>query len=231
MPTWLAIGRSIPIVGFPLRAWALWTSAIQSARSVGLSTAFRKGESVVVTGNHAYVAASGDGLLILPFACRHCTSSPSRRSPRLAAASRISAAWLARTFGIQRSRDLQTWEDWTVVHATGDPQEVTDPTAVSQSLQFYRAVEPQPALARRQPAGASRGRRRSAAGRHRLVDLRQRRNRRRAVPGPGRRGARPGVRGRPADRHRGHRAPDGQRLPGSRGRRPDGDAVRPAALP
>ena len=41
---------------------------------------------------------------------------------------------------LQRSRDLNQWEDWTIVNADGSAQEVPDPDASSQPAQFYRAV-------------------------------------------------------------------------------------------
>jgi hypothetical protein len=41
---------------------------------------------------------------------------------------------------VQRSHDLEAWEDWVSLTASGSSQEVVDPRAASRPLQFYRAV-------------------------------------------------------------------------------------------
>jgi hypothetical protein len=46
------------------------------------------------------------------------------------------------TVRLQRSQHLKVWEDWVIVPATGDSQEIVDPGGVFRDRQFYRVVVP-----------------------------------------------------------------------------------------
>jgi hypothetical protein len=93
---------------------------------------------LAVAGNLVFAAAGWDGLVILN------TYQP---PPRIESTvfdgdgfHLIFRGEAGRTIRLQRSSDLKTWEDWVILTATGESQEVADPSAGSHPCQFYRAV-------------------------------------------------------------------------------------------
>jgi hypothetical protein len=53
---------------------------------------------------------------------------------------------MGQIIGLQRSHDLERWEDWLSVIGTGDTQEIVDDGAASEPMRFYRAMAPSGAI-------------------------------------------------------------------------------------
>jgi hypothetical protein len=109
-------------------------------RRVGGNSAFYTSD-VIVAGNNVFVAAGGQGLTILDLFRAPLWLEPV--SPQQPGAFRFllhgEAGLSAR---VQRSSNLEDWEDWQAVTLGAAPTQLTDPDASVIPHRFYRAVYP-----------------------------------------------------------------------------------------
>jgi hypothetical protein len=111
---------------------------------VGGNSAFQSAYSeVFASGENVFVATGAEGLLVLEAFRDPAALRLETRPPLTAGTFRFQIDGTQGISGrIQRSIDLEAWEDWIPFSLDAPPLEVTDPGTSSAPLQFYRAVSP-----------------------------------------------------------------------------------------
>jgi hypothetical protein len=96
---------------------------------------------IVIAGNKLFVAAGGQGLMILDL-----FRAPLRLEPvspqQLGTFRFLLRGETGLGVRVQRSSNLRDWEDWQAITLVNIPTELSDPDARSIPHRFYRAVYP-----------------------------------------------------------------------------------------